>query len=143
MIELNIGFQEQYKQLDKLLKDVFSSAEGVSAYIRKMEITAIKKQKNVPQWDTVYKQLKHFRWMRNQLAHEISIDSDFCTQNDIDWLQQFYREILNRTDPLTAANQINESVQRHTPSSVNKKRDEKKPSLWNKIISKIKSWFSP
>ncbi|MDE7329169.1 MAG: DUF1648 domain-containing protein [Clostridia bacterium] len=38
--------------------------------------------------------------MRNQLAHDIPIDSDFCKQNDINWIQVFYNNILNCKDPL-------------------------------------------
>lgn len=73
MLELNIEFQEQYKRLDKLCKDMYSSDEGVSTYIKIMDATPYSEQCTVYNWDTVFKQLKHIRWMRNQLAHEISI----------------------------------------------------------------------
>lgn len=40
MRDLNIEFQEQYKRLDRLCRDMYSSSDsGVSAYIRDMENT--------------------------------------------------------------------------------------------------------
>lgn len=59
MIELNVKFQEQYKKLDVLCKDLFSSKEGVSIYIREMKLTDYQFRKYVYDWETVYKQLKH------------------------------------------------------------------------------------
>ena len=38
MRELNIEFQEQCKRLNKLCREMYSSKEGVSAYIQDMEI---------------------------------------------------------------------------------------------------------
>ena len=104
MRELNIEFQEQYKRLDKLCKEMYSSNEGVSSYLQDMECTPYSEQYVINNWSAVCKQLKHYRWMRNQLAHDISIDSDFCEQYDIDWIKNFYESILNGTDPLTLAN---------------------------------------
>lgn len=148
MRELNIEFQEQYKRLDKLCKEMYSTGEGVTAYIHDMEQTPYNEQKAVYNWDIVYKQLKHLRWMRNQLAHEIDIDADFCEQNDIDWIKQFYESVMSGTDPLTRAYRSKQQVvQYKTTPIVEPKNDnvvEEKPpkSLWNRIVSKIKSWFS-
>lgn len=148
MRELNIEFQEQYKRLDKLCKEMYSSREGVSAYILDMEQTSYNEQKAVYNWDTVYKQLKHLRWMRNQLAHEIDIDTDFCEQNDIDWIKQFYESVMDGTDPLACAYKLKQQVVHYkTIPKVEPKNDnvseEKQPkSLWNRLVSKIKSWFS-
>lgn len=152
MRELNIEFQEQYKKLDKLCKDIFSSSEGVSAYIREMEDTPYKLQCAVNNWDTCYKELKHIRWMRNQLAHEISIDTDFCKQSDIIWINGFYNNILNGRDPLTLARKIYQTnmQQRVVSTKVSPQNktiythNNKKPraKLWTRIVTKIKSWFS-
>ena len=96
MRELNIEFQEQYKRLDKLCRDMYSSSEGVSAYIQDMENTSYKERQAVDNWDAVYKKLKHARWMRNQLAHDISIDTDFCDVSDIEFIKRFYTSICLR-----------------------------------------------
>ena len=45
-------------------------------------------------WDADYKQLKHFRWLRNQLAHEVgTLNADFCTEEDLALLKKFYSRI--------------------------------------------------
>lgn len=148
MRELNIEFQEQYKRLDKLCKEMYDSREGVSAYIQDMEQTSYYEQKAVYNWDVVYRQLKHMRWMRNQLAHEIDIDTYFCEQSDIDWIKQFYESIMNGTDPLTCAyKSTHQDVHYQTTPTIEPHNDivveEKQPkSLWSRIVSKIKSWFS-
>ena len=37
MRDLNIDFLEEYKSVDKFIKDAYGSAEGVTEYIRSME----------------------------------------------------------------------------------------------------------
>ncbi len=153
MRELNIEFQEQYKQLDRLCREMYSSGEGVSAYIQDMERTPYHERCTVYNWDSIYKELKHIRWMRNQLAHDISIDSDFCKQSDIDWLNNFYESIFVGNDPLTRANKARQiGMQKQTTSPKEKNENsatqidtvelKQRKSLWNRIVSKIKNWFS-
>lgn len=151
MIIQNIEFQEQYKQLDKLCKDMFSTDEGVSTYINEMEKMPYQWKSAIYDWETVFRQLKHLRWMRNQLAHEISINSEFCSQKDIDWVKQFYKDILNRNDPLALAYKAKQDFIHNRNQSSTKKNNVQQPvqkstnkqkSLWSKIAIKIKSWFS-
>lgn len=142
MRELNIEFQEQYKQLDKLCREMYPSGEGVSAYIQEMECTPCNEQIIVDNWDAVYKQVKHLRWMRNNLAHEISIDTDFCTQSDIDWVKQFYDSILNGTDPLARIQIAKQQTKTKKPTPTIAAEEKQCKSLWNRIASKIKNWFS-
>lgn len=158
MIEENVKFIEKYKQIDKICKDMFNSREGVSEYLAKMEETPYSKKQKCYYFDDFYKQLKHFRWIRNQLAHEQSIDSDFCSEDDINWLEDFYDDLLSCNDPLAAvykeenvhkksSNTKREVVRKQEESEENfnyVKNGEKKEklSLWKRIVSKIKSWFS-
>lgn len=151
MRELNIEFQEQYKRLDKLCKEIYNSGEGVSAYIQDMERTPYDKRRTVHDWDAVYKQLKHYRWMRNQLAHEIDIDTYFCERADIVQIKQFYESILKGIDPLAVAYKARtktapdrSSTVAHTdlPTPIYRAEKEPRKSLWRRIASKIKSWFS-
>lgn len=153
MIELNVKFLELYKSIDRICKDMFSSSEGISTYIIKMEETPLLNRKKVQAWDDDYKQLKHYRYMRNQLAHDLPIDSDFCAQEDIDWLEYFYNDLLSCNDPIAIAYKIEST----NISKIYKNEDEiiksednnniieenkKSMSIWNKFIKKIKSWFS-
>lgn len=152
MRELNIRFQEQYKRLDKLCKDMYNSSEGVTAYIKFMELMPPNDKRAVLNWDSSYKQLKRMRWMRNQLAHEISIDTDFCKPSDIEWIKQFCDSILSGTDPLARAYRMTRPTPNRTqynykptptrPTTANKVEDKERKSFLNKITSKIKGWFS-
>lgn len=146
MIELNVQFQEKYKQLDVLCKDIFASKDGVSVYISEMELTNFQFRRYVYDWENIYKQLKHLRWIRNQLAHEVgAFNSDICTDFDIKWLTDFYNSVLNRTDPLAIVGQVQRNLQeQRNTSNTSKKSNENdsKISLWDRIKAKFKSWFS-
>lgn len=151
MREINIQFQEHYKHLDKLCKEMYSNGEGVSAYIQDMENIPYNDKRTIDNWESIYKQLKHMRWMRNQLAHEIDIDATFCEQSDVEWVKKFYESILQGTDPLAKIYKEKQQAQFYSTKQQNQSSrytyyntPEKKPrkSLWNRIVSKIKSWFS-
>lgn len=148
MRELNIEFLEQYKRLDKLCKNIFSSDEGVSSYISDMESKSYKEKQTITHWDIIYNHLKHARYMRNQLAHEIDIDTKYCEQHDIDWIKQFYESLLNQTDPLALLYRANQHVTStkvaldnivKTNSTI---KEKPRKTLWNQIASKIKKIFS-
>ena len=100
-----------------------------------------------------HKELKHIRWMRNQLAHEVSIDSDLCKPKDIEWITHFYDSILSGNDPLACLSKSKQLPAQKCTTSLNGSNKNKetqtnifveKPhkSLWKKIVSKIKRWFS-
>jgi hypothetical protein len=53
-------------------------------------------------WDSDYKKLKHYRYIRNQIVHENNVnESSICDEDDLQWVEQFYQRIINQTDPLT------------------------------------------
>ena len=79
MRDLNIDFMDLYKRTDRFIKDAYSSSEGVSEYIRSMESCFNRGISRVQGWKSDYDNLKHIRWIRNQLAHEVSYDSDICS----------------------------------------------------------------
>lgn len=110
MLALNITFQEEYKRLDRLCKDGLSSTEGVTAYIRYMEFASWENRCCIATWDADYRRLKHLRWLRNRLAHEVGVlDSDLCTDKDLEWLLAFYNRILQREDPLSLLRRVEEA----------------------------------
>lgn len=153
MRELNIEFQEHYKRLDKLCREMYSPDEGVTAYIQDMERTPYNEQIAVYNWENIYRSLKHYRWMRNQLAHDISIDSDFCEKSDIEWIKNFRESILSGNDPLTRAYHARRIVTQKRTVQAKTANENKiaqteineanpRESLWHRIVSKIKRWFS-
>ncbi|MCM1159606.1 MAG: hypothetical protein NC412_00140 [Roseburia sp.] len=93
-----MGFMRSYKYLDNLCKDM--NGIGVTGYIEDM-----KQEKNgkyyVAEWNTDYLKLKHYRYIRNQIAHEnYANEENMCSDNDITWIDEFYQRIMNQTDPL-------------------------------------------
>ena len=152
MLTLNLEFQEEYKRLDRLCKDCLSSVEGVSEYIRQMDSTPSHNHRYVYGWDGDYKQLKHVRWVRNQLAHEVgSLHSDICTKDDLCWVQSFYDRILNGRDPLTVVRKAKaeeasyikqQTPARKTESAAEPQPKQRKRSVFGKLFSNIKKFFS-
>ena len=90
-----MSFLNEYKRLDNLCKDLFGSNTGITTYIQNLE------QFRYSYYEPEYKKLKKYRYIRNQIVHENNIDeSDVCDEFDIEWIQDFYRRILEQSDPL-------------------------------------------
>jgi hypothetical protein len=52
-------------------------------------------------WENDLKQLKHYRWVRNQIAHNPDCtEENMCDASDAQWLADFHSRIVNQTDPL-------------------------------------------
>lgn len=95
-----MGFIESYKHLEKLCGEVLNDDRRISAYIDEMMNTP-RGSYFVRGWENDLKQLKHYRWIRNQIAHEPDCtEQSMCEPNDTVWLDDFYSRIMNQTDPL-------------------------------------------
>lgn len=93
-----MGFMESYKYLDNLCKDM--NGIGITGYIKDMEQEP-SGDFYVAGWKKDYLQLKHYRYIRNQIAHEnYANESDMCSDKDTAWLDEFYQRIMRQTDPL-------------------------------------------
>ena len=115
-----MGFIESYKHLEKLCGEVLNDNRRISAYIYEMENTP-RGSSLVRGWDYDLKQLKHYRWVRNQIAHEPDCtEQNMCDESDAVWLDNFYSRIMNQTDPLalyykaTKLRPAQKSTQTHT-----------------------------
>ena len=91
---------EAFKQLDKICREMFQAEKGVTTYIDEME-----KMQNgsgvVPNWNSILRRLKELRHIRNQYSHDIGTSyMELCTWEDVDWLNDFYEDILHTRDPL-------------------------------------------
>ena len=95
-------FFEEYKRLDKLLKEVLSSDIGVTAYIDEMKAVSSYEKSELRGFDHTLKRLIEARHMRNQLAHDsIGFDSPLCDEADIKFIKEFRESVFNATDPLS------------------------------------------
>lgn len=95
-----MGFIDSYKHLEQICGDSLRDSRRVSAYIDEM--------KNKPSgsylvkgWDNDLKQLEHYRWVRNRIAHDPGCsEENMCKADDALWLDNFYSRIMNQSDPL-------------------------------------------
>lgn len=126
----NMGFIDSYKRLDNLCKDRFKSETGVTMYINNMEcLTHVRFQ--IDRWDSDYKQLKHYRHIRNQIVHDNNVtEGNSCSEQDIQWVEHFHQRILQRTDPISLYHKNLVASQQKTAQ-----RKKNSKSLWAKISS--------
>ena len=113
MLSLESQYFEMYKSVDAFCKDIFDGTPiydndgkevfGVSAYICQMEQTSELRIVNKRHWNDTYYTLKHLRWVRNRIAHDVSFSE--LNQEDYTNLKKFYDSLLSQTDPLTALKQ--------------------------------------
>lgn len=109
MIKLNVKFLEEYKKLDSLIKYGFNSEEGVSEYLRAMDLVPYSDRRLSNTWNKDTKKLKHLRWVRNKLTHEAdTMYTDFCTEEDVNDVITFYNRIVENTDPLHLSERIDQ-----------------------------------
>lgn len=96
-----MSFMQSYKRLDNLCKDLFRSSQGVTSYIEAME-KCRRGANAIAQWKNDYLKLKHYRYIRNRIAHDNNADESLlCKKEDARWIDGFYNRIINGQDPLT------------------------------------------
>lgn len=115
-----MGFIESYKHLEKICGEIMNDERRLSAYIDEM----LKKSNGafyVSGWNEDLKQLKHYRWVRNQISHEPGCtEKNMCEPGDTIWLNNFYARIMNQTDPLALYYQATKSrTIQHPPKMQN------------------------
>ena len=95
-----MSFMDSYKRLERLCGDVMGDDRRVSAYIDEM-VRLADGSRRISGWDSDLKQLKHYRWARNQIAHEPDCyEEELCGAEDVEWIENFYDRIMTQTDPL-------------------------------------------
>ncbi len=95
-----MGFMDAYKNLEKLCGEMYGQQNGVSAYIDEMKQTP-RGSLCVKNWDEDLENLKHYRWVRNQISHEPNCNEvNMCEPYDTVWLEHFHGRIMNQSDPL-------------------------------------------
>ena len=98
MQKIEIEFLDEYKKLDKLCQDMYAASQGVTEYINRMEVLSNEGRYLIDKWNTDYYTLKHLRWLRNTIVH--NLEETDCSLEDLQSLKEFYQQILNRKDSL-------------------------------------------
>ncbi len=120
-----MSFMDSYKRLEKLCGDVLNDERKISAYIDKM-INTPNGRNLVDGWDDDLKQLKHYRWIRNKIAHEPNCtESNMCTRSDTKWINNFYSRVLKQKDPISLYSKANKSRSVHRSRKKGGKRKNK------------------
>ena len=104
---------DNYKRVDNICRDMFSSQRGISQYITEMEQNSFWGRSTVPSWDEDYHRLKRIRWLRNQIAHESSATD--CNEEDVSWLEEFHHRLLKCQDPLALLGCVKRDRSRFPP----------------------------
>lgn len=95
-----MSFMYNYKRLEQLCGDLLNDDRCISAYIDRMYDTP-DGARLVKGWRDDLKQLKHYRWIRNRIAHEPNCsEAEMCDLYDIEWIINFHNRIINQNDPL-------------------------------------------
>ncbi|MBE5925970.1 MAG: hypothetical protein E7270_03310 [Lachnospiraceae bacterium] len=95
-----MSFIDSYKKLEKICSEMYRDSYGVSAYIDEMLGTP-NGADYVEGWNEDLKKLKHYRWVRNQIAHEPGCsEENMCVAEDVRWIDNFYSRIMLVKDPL-------------------------------------------
>ncbi len=97
----SMSFIDSYKSLEKLCSEIYDDNHGVSSYIDEMVNNSLG-SRYVRSWDEDLKQLKHYRWVRNQIVHEPNCsEENMCEYGDSEWIDNFHSRIMSGTDPLS------------------------------------------
>ena len=141
-----MGFINSYKRLEKLCNEIYDSNHGISAYIDDM-LRLTSASRYVSSWDNDLKQLKHYRWIRNQIAHEPNCtEENMCEYGDVQWIDDFYDRIMNQSDPLamyrkaTRPQPVAKSAQNHEPAQL-QYTYSKQPSQPKHKSKKVVRWI--
>ena len=104
MDAIQIEFLDEYKYVDKICREMFGAEKGVTAYIEQLDETPVTVRYWITEWNDEYRQLKHIRWLRNQIAHSTGYVE--CTQSDLDRLKDFHNRLLTQQDLLAKARRV-------------------------------------
>lgn len=126
MNSIEVELFDEFKRVDSICRDMFHAEKGVTAYIEQMEMTPLSVKYLIPRWEDDYKQLKHIRWGRNQIAHESGYVE--CTASDVNWLKAFHKRLLNCQDPLAKAEQIERLNKQRVAQPQSKRENHPIPS---------------
>ena len=104
MDNVQIELLEEYKYVDAICRDMLGAEKGVTTYIEQLDETPMTVRYWITEWNDEYRQLKHIRWLRNQIAHSTGYVE--CTQSDLDWLKGFHNRLLTQQDLLAKAHRV-------------------------------------
>gem|GEM_PF-5152043 len=126
--DLNLLLIEKFGELEQICNQTYDATHGVSVYIEKMDNSNYLDREEVPNWEYFFKKLKEIRHKRNKISHGEIAFTDVCaSMEDLNFIIEFKKRILTKTDPL----------------SILKKVEEERKSLSNKAPSNKAAFDKP
>ena len=96
-MEQNMALVEAFGKLEQLCNQIYGGKHGVTDYIDDM---TNRSGPHSPHWGALHR-LKELRHKRNKLSHgEVSFQTPYATEQDVQFLLAFYQLILRRADPI-------------------------------------------
>ena len=143
MDAIQIEFLEEYKYVDEICRDMLGAEKGVTSYIEQLDETPVTVRYWITEWNDEYRQLKHIRWLRNQIAHSTGYVE--CIQSDLDWLKDFHNRLLTQQDLLAKAHRVikESQIQRQQQLAKTVTADAPKPgaNVYRSPRGPRKSWI--
>ena len=96
-MSIDMEYFNEYKSVEKICNEMYGE-NGVSAYINDMQNCTSREKSFIVNWDKKLKDLKHLRWLRNQIAHDNGVYE--VTEQDLLDIKLFHDELLTQQDPL-------------------------------------------
>ena len=96
-MSIDMEYFNEYKSVEKICNEMYGE-NGVSAYINDMQNCTSREKSFIVNWDKKLKDLKHLRWLRNQIAHDNGVYE--VTEQDLLDIKLFHDELLTQEDPL-------------------------------------------
>lgn len=101
MEELNYRFFELFNKVDRLCVQVYQNEHGLADYIEDMRSISVYSVEDIPDWERDLFQLITLRNIRSSLINSPDAFQDtLCTQEQMQWLEEFHQRILDRQDPM-------------------------------------------
>lgn len=118
MTPLDTELFNEYKRLDKLLREARGTEHGVTDYIDEMKATSRYEARSVLGWENDLNRLWRCRHIRNKLAHDDIPDSvQLSRMEDIEFLKHFYSRVMSGDDPLARLRRHRTGPHERTASS--------------------------
>lgn len=131
--EIAWEFFEEYKKLDSLCQQLLCSKNGVTQYIVELEeVRGLVKRDHYLYviWRTDVQRLKKMRKIRNVLAHDINaFQEQEIAEEDIIWLKNFYRRIIEQEDVFSLLNKKKEDEMYHKSNAWD--------NVWQMFVSAV------
>lgn len=127
MEELNYRFFDIFSKVDKLCIDIYQNEHGLADYVEDMRSISLNTVEDIPDWESDLLCLMSLRNIRNSLINTPgAFQEAVCTEEHLEYLEQFYQRILDRQDPMALLEEYGYHAEQ---DSQNKRMEIREPEV--------------